>query len=32
MKFFVDDLPVLFPYPKKYLEQYAYICDLKRND
>ncbi|KAF2640157.1 TFIIH basal transcription factor complex helicase-like protein subunit [Massarina eburnea CBS 473.64] len=30
MKFFVDELPVLFPYPRVYPEQYAYMCDLKR--
>ncbi|PHH83160.1 hypothetical protein CDD82_3325 [Ophiocordyceps australis] len=30
MKFDVDGLPVLFPYPKIYPEQYAYMCDLKR--
>ncbi|WFD30076.1 DNA helicase [Malassezia sp. CBS 17886] len=30
MKFYIDDLPVLFPYPKIYPEQYAYMCDLKR--
>ncbi|KAK8039947.1 DNA repair helicase rad15 [Apiospora rasikravindrae] len=30
MKFFIDDLPVLFPYPRVYPEQYAYMCDLKR--
>ncbi|KAI0876334.1 putative excision repair protein rhp3 [Hypoxylon argillaceum] len=30
MKFFIDDLPVLFPYPRIYPEQYAYMCDLKR--
>ncbi|KMU82665.1 TFIIH basal transcription factor complex helicase subunit [Coccidioides immitis H538.4] len=30
MKFFIDDLPVLFPYPRIYPEQYAYICDLKK--
>ncbi|RNJ56188.1 DNA-dependent ATPase of the nucleotide excision repair factor 4 complex [Verticillium nonalfalfae] len=29
MKFFIDDLPVLFPYPRIYPEQYAYMCDLK---
>ena len=31
MKFFIDDLPVLFPYPRVYPEQYAYMCDLKRS-
>lgn len=30
MKFFIDDLPVLFPYPKIYPEQYQYMCDIKR--
>ena len=30
MKFYIDDLPVLFPYPKIYPEQYAYMVDLKR--
>lgn len=30
MKFFIDDLPVLFPYPKIYPEQYHYMCDIKR--
>ena len=30
MKFHIDDLPVLFPYPRIYPEQYAYMCDLKR--
>lgn len=30
MKFFIDDLPVLFPYPKIYPEQYAYMCDIKK--
>ncbi|CAL3962528.1 unnamed protein product [Diplocarpon coronariae] len=30
MKFNIDDLPVLFPYPSIYPEQYAYMCDLKR--
>jgi DNA excision repair protein ERCC-2 len=30
MKFFIEDLPVLFPYPRIYPEQYAYMCDLKR--
>ena len=30
MKFFIDDLPVLFPYPRIYPEQYDYMCDLKR--
>lgn len=29
MKFFIGDLPVLFPYPRIYPEQYAYMCDLK---
>lgn len=26
----IDDLPVLFPYPRIYPEQYAYMCDLKK--
>lgn len=30
MEFNIDDLPVLFPYPRIYPEQYAYMCDLKR--
>jgi DNA excision repair protein ERCC-2 len=30
MKFYIDTLPVLWPYPKVYPEQYAYMCDLKR--
>ncbi|OCK82798.1 DNA repair helicase [Lepidopterella palustris CBS 459.81] len=30
MKFNIDELPVLFPYPRIYPEQYAYMCDLKR--
>ncbi|AGO13974.1 AaceriAGR114Cp [[Ashbya] aceris (nom. inval.)] len=30
MKFFIDDLPVIFPYPKIYPEQYQYMCDLKK--
>lgn len=30
MKFFIDDLPVLFPYPKIYPEQYQYMRDIKR--
>jgi len=30
MKFYIDNLPVLFPYPRVYPEQYAYMCDLKR--
>ncbi|KAF3036643.1 DNA-dependent ATPase of the nucleotide excision repair factor 4 complex [Didymella keratinophila] len=30
MKFMIDNLPVLFPYPRVYPEQYAYMCDLKR--
>ncbi|CAN8103814.1 unnamed protein product [Discula destructiva] len=30
MKFNIEDLPVLFPYPRIYPEQYAYMCDLKR--
>ncbi|KAK0528371.1 TFIIH/NER complex ATP-dependent 5'-3' DNA helicase subunit [Tilletia horrida] len=30
MKLYIDGLPVLFPYPKIYPEQYAYMTDLKR--
>lgn len=30
MKFYIDDLPVLFPYPKIYPEQYAYMADIKK--
>ncbi|QLG74584.1 hypothetical protein HG535_0G04670 [Zygotorulaspora mrakii] len=30
MKFYIDDLPVLFPYPKIYPEQYRYMCDIKK--
>lgn len=30
MRFNIEDLPVLFPYPRIYPEQYAYMCDLKR--
>lgn len=30
IQFYIDDLPVLFPYPKIYPEQYAYMTDLKR--
>lgn len=30
MKFFIDDLPVIFPYPKIYPEQYQYMCDIKQ--
>ncbi|KAL8323144.1 hypothetical protein RB593_004885 [Gaeumannomyces tritici] len=30
MLFYIDDLPVIFPYPRIYPEQYAYMCDLKR--
>ncbi|KAK6064819.1 DNA repair helicase Rad15 [Seiridium cupressi] len=30
MLFFIDKLPVLFPYPRVYPEQYAYMCDLKK--
>ncbi|KEZ43753.1 hypothetical protein SAPIO_CDS3892 [Scedosporium apiospermum] len=29
MKFNIEDLEVLFPYPRIYPEQYAYMCDLK---
>ncbi|RPA80478.1 putative TFIIH complex helicase Rad3 [Ascobolus immersus RN42] len=30
MEFYIDDLKVLFPYPRIYPEQYAYMCDLKK--
>ncbi|KAK4226991.1 hypothetical protein QBC38DRAFT_479011 [Podospora fimiseda] len=30
MEFFIDDLRVLFPYPRIYPEQYAYMVDLKK--
>jgi DNA excision repair protein ERCC-2 len=30
MLFNIGDLPVLFPYPSVYPEQYAYMCDLKK--
>ncbi|KAG5359767.1 DNA repair helicase RAD3 [Yarrowia sp. C11] len=30
MKFYIDDLPVLWPYPRIYPEQYAYMCDIKK--
>lgn len=30
MKFYIDDLPILFPYPRIYPEQYAYMCDIKK--
>ncbi|KAM5448009.1 TFIIH/NER complex ATP-dependent 5'-3' DNA helicase subunit [Microsporum audouinii] len=30
MEFYIDDLPILFPYPRIYPEQYAYMCDLKK--
>ncbi|DAA76068.1 TPA_exp: Uncharacterized protein A8136_1105 [Trichophyton benhamiae CBS 112371] len=30
MEFLIDDLPILFPYPRIYPEQYAYMCDLKK--
>lgn len=30
MRFFLEDLPVLFPYPKIYPEQYQYMADVKR--
>lgn len=28
-RFMIDDLPVLFPYPRIYPEQYQYMRDLK---
>ncbi|KAK3997062.1 hypothetical protein QBC44DRAFT_106805 [Cladorrhinum sp. PSN332] len=30
MEFYIDDLRVLFPYPRIYPEQYAYMVDLKK--
>ncbi|KAJ3139729.1 DNA-dependent ATPase of the nucleotide excision repair factor 4 complex [Physocladia obscura] len=30
MKFYLDDLPVLFPYESIYPEQYAYMRDMKK--
>ncbi|CAK7896069.1 general transcription and DNA repair factor IIH helicase subunit XPD [[Candida] anglica] len=30
MKFYIEDLPVIFPYPRIYPEQYAYMCDIKK--
>ncbi|TFK29934.1 transcription factor TFIIH complex subunit Rad15 [Coprinopsis marcescibilis] len=30
MKFYIDNLPIVFPYDRIYPEQYAYMCDLKR--
>ncbi|KAJ3071405.1 DNA-dependent ATPase of the nucleotide excision repair factor 4 complex [Podochytrium sp. JEL0797] len=30
MKFFIDDLPVIFPYDSIYPEQYAYMRDMKK--
>ncbi|KAK0635096.1 hypothetical protein B0T17DRAFT_482218 [Bombardia bombarda] len=30
MEFNIDDLPILFPYPRIYPEQYAYMVDLKK--
>lgn len=30
MKFFIDDLPIYFPYEFIYPEQYAYIKDIKK--
>ncbi|GMM51972.1 TFIIH/NER complex ATP-dependent 5'-3' DNA helicase subunit [Starmerella bacillaris] len=30
MKFFIEDLPVLFPYPKIYPEQYQYMSAVKK--
>lgn len=30
MKFFIDELPVLFPYERIYPEQYEYMCDIKK--
>ncbi|KAG6335367.1 hypothetical protein ID866_3730 [Astraeus odoratus] len=30
MKFYIDNLPIIFPYDRIYPEQFAYMCDLKR--
>jgi DNA excision repair protein ERCC-2 len=30
MLFHIGDLPVYFPYPRLYPEQYSYMCDLKK--
>ena len=30
MKFFLDDLPILFPYEFVYPEQYEYMKDIKK--
>ncbi|QPG74525.1 TFIIH/NER complex ATP-dependent 5'-3' DNA helicase subunit [Brettanomyces nanus] len=30
MKFYIEDLQILFPYPRIYPEQYAYMCDIKK--
>ncbi|KAG8891551.1 DNA-dependent ATPase of the nucleotide excision repair factor 4 complex, partial [Tulasnella sp. 417] len=30
MRFFIDELPIIFPYDRIYPEQYTYMCDLKR--
>ncbi|KAF2420768.1 tfiih complex helicase [Tothia fuscella] len=30
MRFHIEELEILFPYPRIYPEQYAYMCDLKR--
>ncbi|KAJ9097167.1 hypothetical protein QFC21_004836 [Naganishia friedmannii] len=30
MLFYLDDLPVLFPYDRIYPEQYQYMADLKK--
>ena len=31
MKFNIQDVPVYFPYPFMYPEQYKYMCHLKRS-
>ncbi|KAJ1886522.1 TFIIH/NER complex ATP-dependent 5'-3' DNA helicase subunit [Kickxella alabastrina] len=31
MRFFIDDLPVIFPYDYVYPEQYQYMCGLKKS-
>ena len=30
MKFYIDDLQVLFPFPSIYKEQHAYMVELKK--
>ncbi|KAJ1722329.1 TFIIH/NER complex ATP-dependent 5'-3' DNA helicase subunit [Coemansia erecta] len=31
MRFYIDDLPVIFPYDYVYPEQYQYMCSLKKS-